>query len=438
MNATESTNPNHPASGSLSEGIHEERVGQCRLLTVATPVDAVVSFAGSVRTNPGFGAGEEMLQAMLVNLLDKGTEKRDQFALADLLDSRGVELQFYSNGTYVQFVGRTLGSDLPLVLELTAEQLRRPLLAEAEFRKQQVQYASRLRRMMENTGSQASAALSRLIYGPAHPGWTADPAEDLLRVEDLTLDAVRDYHRRHLMPQDLTLVTVGDVDPAALQQPVEAAFGDWQGVAPEGRMDAMPLGTPAREVDIRMDDRENVDVRMGHGVPMLRTDPAFLPLFIGSFILGGNFSARLMRVIRDEMGLTYGIGAGLSGMSHLNGGHFQVAVTLSGDNLERGIEETRREVERFARDGVTAEELAEKQETITGGYQVGLGTTGGIATALLANALRGYDSTYIDEYVDAIRSVKLEEVNDAIRTFIHPDRLHVVRAGTLAPVVTAS
>ncbi|GIS56662.1 MAG: hypothetical protein CM1200mP1_06000 [Candidatus Neomarinimicrobiota bacterium] len=34
---------------------------------------------------------------------------------------------------------------------------------------------------------------------------------------------------------------------------------------------------------------------------------------LGIYILGGNFSARLMQTVRDEQGLTYGIGSSIGG-----------------------------------------------------------------------------------------------------------------------------
>jgi predicted Zn-dependent peptidase len=188
-------------------------------------------------------------------------------------------------------------------------------------------------------------------------------------------------------------------------------------------------GTPGREI-VSMPDRHNLDVRLGHGLDIRRDHPDYVALYVGVHALGGNFSARLMNCVRDELGLTYGITARLVGASVLHAGHFQVSVTLSGDNLEPGIEAARAVIDAFVGEGVSAPELARHQETLAGGYSVGLGTTRGMAEALLTAHERGFGSGYLDRFPELIRALSVDEVNAAVRRYLRPERLHVVVAGT--------
>ena len=138
-----------------------------------------------------------------------------------------------------------------------------------------------------------------------------------------------------------------------------------------------------------------------------------------------------MQTIRDEQGLTYGIGAALGGVAVEHDGGFGVSVTLSQDSLERGIVAVREQVERFVAEGVPADALAQVQTTLAGLHVVAMATTGGLAARLLVNAERGFDVGYLDRYPDLVRAITPAEATAALRRHVRPADLHVTVAGTL-------
>lgn len=186
-----------------------------------------------------------------------------------------------------------------------------------------------------------------------------------------------------------------------------------------------------------MPEKSNVDVRMGHAVPIRRDHEDYPALYVGNYILGGNFAARLMTHIRDEQGLTYHIGSGLSGITTHYAGYWQVSVTLSHDKLEEGISATKDVIRRFIEDGATEDELDAKKTTITGSYTVGLATTRRLAHSILTNAERGFDVDYLDRFPEEIRALTLEEVNEAVRRYLTPDAMHEALAGTVPETTEA-
>ena len=416
----------------FAQRVREGEAGPGRLFLLPAPVRQVVSFRGSFYAYPDFAAGEELLQWLTVRLLDKGTRRRDRFAIAEVLEDRGAKLQFQNGGLRVGFSGRTLREDLPEVLEAVAEQLKEPLFDPAEFEKARQQVAASLQRAMESTGEQAAGALSRRLYAPEHPNYTPDPQESLERLRGFTVDDVRAYHEAHFGGTGLLLALVGDLDPAAVERDVRQRFGDWTSHEAPPRFDTGAAPEEPGRTSVPMPDKSNADVRMGHALDVRRHDDDYLPLYVANFVLGGNFSARLMTTIRDEMGLTYGISSRLAGITREHGGHWQVGVTLSQENVERGIEATLEEVRRFAEGGIREDELQDKQTTITGSFKVGLATTGGLAAALLANAERGFDVDWLDRFPAEVEALALEGVNAALARHLRPDRFQLALAGAPA------
>ncbi len=317
------------------------------------------------------------------------------------------------------------------MIGLVAEQLMTPALDPDEVEKAKVRAVAGVRRSRESTGAQASGALSRRIYGPAHPNHVLDPDAEIARVEAVTPDDLRDYHASHVGSEGLTVAVVGDVDPDAVAAALAHAFAD---LAPHGRQPVFTAqagsDTPGRVV-IEMADRNNLDVRLGHAVDLRRDHDDFLAAYAGVFALGGNFSGRLMQTVRDEQGLTYGIGAGLGAPSVRYDGHVGINVTLSQENLDRGIAATRAEVEAFVAEGVSPDVLAGVQTTLAGRHVVGLATTSGVAARLLVNAERGFAVDYLDRYPALVSALTADEVTAAVRRHVRPAAFHEAVAGTL-------
>lgn len=415
---------------SLADRTHDVAAGPARLLLLPTDVRDVVSFRGAFATGPDLGANDDVVQSLATDLLEKGTRRRDRFAVAEALEDRGAVISFYADALRVGFSGRCLRDDLADVLALTAEQLREPAFDDDEVAKAIVRAVAGVRRARESTGRRAEAALARRLYGPAHPNYALDLDDEEALVQELTPEDVRAYHAAHFGPDGLTVTFAGDVPVEAAVAASEAAFSGWVPHGRAGAFDAEAASESPGRVLVPMADRQNLDVHIGHAVALRRDSPDFLAAYAGVFALGGNFSSRLMQTIRDEQGLTYGIGASLGAASVEYDGHVRIAVTLSQESLEPGIEATLAEVASFVADGVSPETLDQTRTTLAGQHVVSMATTGGVAARLLVNAERGFDVGYLDRYPDLVRALTVEEVDEAVRRHLRPDDLHVAIAGT--------
>lgn len=415
----------------LADRTLDTGAGPARLLALSTPTPRVVSFRASLWTAPDLAAAEDVTQALVADLLDKGTRRRDRFALASALDSRGARLSFYSDGLRLGFSGRALAEDLPDVLALAAEMLAEPLFDADEVRKAREQAVAGVRQSRESTGAMASGALARRLYGAAHPNYVHAPEAEIAALEAATPERLAAYHAAHVGADGLTLAVAGDVGADALAALVADVFAGLErhGRAPVYDAAAAPEA-PGQSV-VAMADRPNLDVRLGHAVPLSRTDDDFVPLYAGVFALGGNFSGRLMQTIRDRQGLTYGISAALGGVAAEHDCDFRVSVALSQERLDAGRAAVRAEVAAFVDEGVGEATLAAVRTTLAGQHVVGMATTGGLAARLLVNAERGFPVAYLDGYPDLVRALTPERVTAAVQRYLRPDALHEAVAGTM-------
>ncbi len=414
------------------------RIAGIDVIAYPTGVRDVVTFCGSLPAGDSFAPANNLAVPTLVGaLLDQGTTTEDKFAIAQKLDSVGAELEFDVGGTLMEFSGKCLRKDLPMVIGLLAEELRTPAFSEEEFAKVKQQLIGQLQRALESTGYRASQAFSEAIYQPGSPNYTPPTEAFLAAVKTATIADLRAFHAKYYGPAALTIVAVGDIDVPGLQTEIAKAFSGWTGGT---AMPTYPKPAPAdtdRDQSVFMPEKPSVTVILGQPSGLKYTDPDSIPLRVGTAILGSGFTGRLMATVRDKEGLTYGIGSRV-GNDAFAEGDWRINANFAPALLEKGLASTRRELKQWYDQGVTAAELARTKTNLTGSYKVGLATTDGIAGMILATVNRGYDLTWLDEYPKKIDAVTLDEVNAAIKKHLNPDDMILVKAGTVPSIAPAA
>jgi zinc protease len=177
-------------------------------------------------------------------------------------------------------------------------------------------------------------------------------------------------------------------------------------------------------------DKPSVTVILGQATGLRYRDADALALRIGTAILGRGFTGRLMSTVRDREGLTYGISAAVADDS-ITDGAWYISASFAPSLLQKGLASTRRELDKWYKDGVSASELAARKQGIIGDYLVGLSTTTGLADTILVNVQRGYDVAWLDEYSQAVNAVTLAQVNAAIKAHLNPESMVLVEAGSV-------
>jgi zinc protease len=419
------------AMASVADQSHRSQVAGIDLITYHTDVKQVVVILGSLPAGDAMAeAGNVAIPTLTGMMLDRGTKRLDKFAIAEQLDNVGAEISFGVGTQSLEIRAKCLKKDLPLVIGLIAAELRTPALQAAEFNKAKQQFIGALEASSQNTEARAQEAFGRAIFPQGHPNRPHAVSEYEAAAKAATLDELKSFHAKYYGPAHMTLVVVGDVDAPETQAEIGKAFSGWTGGQDYVRPPAPAVLKEAREVAVPLAGKPSVSVLIGQPTGLRYKDPDALALRVGTAILGSGFTGRLMGVVRDKEGLTYNIGAGMADDSIVDG-RWDISASFAPALLDRGLASTRRELDRWWKDGVTDRELDARKQGLVGGYLVGLSTTGGLANAILTDVQRGYDVNRIEEYPQAVKALTRDEVNSAIKSHINPDVMVTVKAGSV-------
>jgi zinc protease len=424
------------ATADIASGVTRMEVAGIDVIVYPTAVQDVVTIVGSLPAGDLFARqldddGNIAVPTLVGMMLDKGTTRQDKFQIASQLERVGAGLSFGAGDQMVSISGRSLKKDLGLVIDLMAEQLRMPAFDAGELETSKKQLTGGARRQLEDTGAMAGQAMGTALFPEGHPNHPHTVEAFLEAIPQVSVADLQAFHRRHYGPEHMTLVFVGDVDAGEIQAQLGKAFAGWSGGVPVMRSDiTAPKAGKAQERVVQMPGKTSVTLLVGQASGIDYHHPDAIALRVGTAILGSGFTGRLMSTVRDKEGLTYGIGAGVSGDT-FSDGSWTISATFSPDLLDKGIASTRRELQKWWNEGITAAELNARKTNMVGSYQVGLSTTGGIAGALLRAATLGYDMTWVDEYPKKIEALTVDQVNAAIRKHLNPATMTLVKAGTL-------
>lgn len=405
-----------------------------RVLTAKTGANDIVTVYGSMLGGHSFGPQDNpMVPEMTVMMLDEGTTSRTKEEIHDLLESVGASLHFSCFNHDIGFSIQCLTKDIPMVLELLAEQLGEPAFKPDNLAIEKKRAIGDLTRSKDDTGQQSEIVLSQALFPKEHPNFDESIDTVIEQIRSITSEDLKAFHLASYGLGSLTIVATGDIQPEVFESQVSTAFSGWK-KSPLLRGEQKERGNKtSKELKIlSMADKASVDVSMGQALGITRSHPDFYALSLGNEVLGGRgFSARLMGSVRDRQGLTYGVYSGIGGVREGDDGYWYVTATFAPELLKKGIVAVEAEIQTWYSKGITAKELAFSQDKITGSFKVGLATTRGLGSAILNVIELGKPKEFLDEYPQVIRELTLAQVNGAIRNHINPDKVVTVAAGSV-------
>ncbi len=359
--------------------------------------------------------------------LMRGTQSQSFQQIYDDLESAGASLGFGASVHNVNFGGRALAEDLPLLLRLLSDTLRQPTFPSEQVERLRTQLLTSLAIRDQDTGDLTDLTVDAILF-PDHPygrpedGYPAT-TQNIQREDLLT------FHERHYGPRNMVVVIVGAVSAQAAIEQVQQALGDWENAeqvqAPELKP-IEPLTVTTRR-HLTVPGKYQSDLVLGT-VSLKRTSPDYMAASLGNSILGQfGMMGRIGDAVREKAGLAYHASTGLS--ASLEGGSWEVSAGVNPANVQRAIDLILSELKRFTEAPVQSEELQDSQANYIGRLPLSLESNAGVANALLNVERFQLGLDYYQRYPEMVESVTPEMVLETAQRYWHLDQLAIVSAG---------
>lgn len=365
------------------------------------------------------------LAGFTAQMLEEGTATRSAPQIADEIAQLGAFLDTGSGVDASSVSLLALRANFAPALEILADIVLRPAFPIAEVERQRADRIGELIQQRDDPESVAAVAAAGALYGSRHPkGYGQLGTEPAIRAA--TRDDLVDFWRRHYVPANAALVVSGDISRSELKALAEARFGAWKAAEAPGGTPGDPAGTRARLVVVDQPGSPQTALRVT-GIGVARDTPDFAALQVMNGALGGMFSSRLNNNLRETKGYTYGIYSGFR--YDRTPGPFIIDGSVQASATGASVREIFREIAGMREALLPAAELAAARDaqllSLPGAFE----TNADIGASLAESFVYGLPLDYYARLPAQLRAVTAEQVQEAARAHLDPQKMIVVAVG---------
>lgn len=378
-----------------------------------------------------FESAVELLPA----LMKRGTKNLNRLQIEDELDRLSAELNAGGELGAATFSIQTKRDKLPEVLKLLQQILREPTLPAEEFEILKQQTLASLEQQKTNPQSRAIRVVRRNVspYPKGDVRYNPTVEEEIERVQALTVEKIQELYQ-FLGANVGELAIVGDFDPEACLPILSEALKDWKSSVEYARIPRLYFeDVKGTKEQINIPDKANAVYIAGIAFPMSDADPDYPAMLLGNFIFGGgSLSSRLGDRVRQQEGLSYGVGSFLSAEELDKRASVTIFAICNPENMQKVDQAILEELNRLLEKGVTEKELAEAKQGYLQQLKVARSEDDQLC-ALLANLLEADRSMqYYSDLEANIEKADLQAIHAAVKKYLDPQKLTIVHAGTFA------
>jgi zinc protease len=254
----------------------------------------------------------------------------------------------------------------------------------------------------------------------------------------ITLDDVKEFHRRHYRREALNLGIAGSFRQAEYQE-VEDGLGQ----LPATRIDVPPLPAPRRpkglEITIVEKPADATAISIGFPLDVTRRDEDFYALAVANSYLGEHrtFTGKLMQDLRGKRGLNYGDYSYIEDFFQEGGSTFPVANNprqqqyfsiwirpVPNDKAAFALRAALWELDRLVRNGLTSQEFAATRAFLLNYSKLWVQTLARRLGSTIDGEFYGRKDL-VTELAERLPRLTVDQVNAAVRKHLKTDGMKV-------------
>ena len=284
-------------------------------------------------------------------------------------------------------------------------------------------------RRNDEPDSIASRESTKLVYGKDSP--YARQAE-YATVAAATLDDLKAWHDRTVVPNGMIVSVEGDFDSAAMEAKLRKVFEPLPRGAAIPPLKAEFTGpTPG----VYFADKENVDQSTVEivGLGAMQSNPDYYALSVMNEVFSGGFGSRVVQYVRTRLGLAYNVG-GSFGAQYDHPGVFRSVVGTKSATTVAATNAVLEEIGRLKTKPPTPAELNKAKDQVINSFIFNFDTPEKTLNEQVMLAFYGYPPDFLDKYKDGVERVTSADVSRVANKYIDVSKLAILVVGNKAEI----
>ncbi|MFY0689519.1 MAG: insulinase family protein [Cyclobacteriaceae bacterium] len=335
-------------------------------------------------------------------MLTEGTRKMNAEDISFAFENLGSYIDIQPGLDNVSIKVYALKKNLSATIDILIELIEDSIYPEDVFTIQQEIRIQQIQQQLSKNSQLASIEFHHHLFGPNHPyGQKITP--DI--VAGIELDQVKDYYHKSLFNQPKIVIS-GDLGNSEVQEierliaslpALDIPFNQAKIDSSEGNYTVEKGGSQA-------------SVRIGH-LSIDKNDPDIHITTVANSLLGGFFGSRLMKNVREEKGLTYGIHSSLIHFAHQS--MYVISSEMAKDKLDQGMEAIQFEVNRLIETKPSQDEIHVLKSYLRGKLLATMDSVFSISNLYKALFMINKDESFLHDYLDVLENMSPDQIQNA-------------------------
>lgn len=345
-------------------------------------------------------------------MLLEGTKKHTASELIAEIDGYGAFLEVGTAMDYASIDFQCLTKYLPQMLSIVCELLTQATFPAQELDKLKAIAIQNIKINNQKTNMVASNEFRAKLFGEKHPyGYTMSEQS----IDKVHIEHVSNHYHHTFYQQPFRVIAAGEISGVEIDL-ISSYLGNL--FINHSQVKTLQKHQPAVASQLQTYiERENAvqtSIRIGKHV-MHRKDPDFVPFNILNTLLGGFFGSRLMKNIREEKGLSYGINSSLGMLK--NAGYMMIGTDVKKELRQQAIDEIYKEIKLLAQNPVKEDELDLVKSYMKGSFIGSLNTPFALADRYRNVYSFGLEEDYYDHQIQRVNQVTSENLLEVAQKY---------------------
>ena len=360
----------------------------------------------------------QQLMAELEKLISEADQYVKQNEFGRIVEqSGGVGMNAMTSTDATSYFYSLPANKLELWMSLESERFLEPVFREFYKEKQVILEERRLRTDNSPVGQMVEAFSATAFKVHPYRRPVIGYVEDL---ENLTRQNVKDFFETYYVPNNLTAVIVGNVNPNEVKRLAEIYFGRYTAKPKPPQLNIVePPQTEPREITLKL--KTQPWYFEGYPAPAINHPDAVIYNMISSLLSYGRTSRLYKSLVEDQkIALSAQGSTGYPGDKYPNLMLFY-AMPAPGHTVDEVATSLRREIERFKTELVSETELERVKTQAKAGLLRSLDSNMGMAFALAEYEVKTGSWVNLFEELEKIDAITPQDIQRVAQTMFRPE-----------------
>jgi zinc protease len=358
-----------------------------------------------------------------------GTTTIDGDKLDDQLEDKAASVETSGSTASTSLRWSSLKGDFDTVFASAVDLLLHPNFKADKLSLAKNQVATGIARRNDDPSGIAIREAIKLVYGPTNP-YARQP--EYATVAAISLDDLKAWHERTVVPNGMIVAVSGDFDSAAMEKKLRAAFEP----LPRGKTfesQKFTFTDPKPGINFAEKDDVNQSNVLIVGLGTERSNPDYYALSVMNEIFSGGFGSRVVQNVRTKLGLAYSVD-GAYGASYDHPGIFYVIAGTKSASTVAATKAMFEEVERLKTVPPTPAELAKAKDQLLNSFIFHYDSPAKTLNEQVTLAFYGYPPDFLEKYKSGIEKVTAADVSRVANKYVDTSKLATVVVGNQSDI----